>query len=369
MAIDVVSEYQRSVANIMKTAMRKKDINAKTLRDRVEKDTGINFSEAALSTILNPDSATAKYHMALPYIAAICQVLEIDMSQIALAGNEKPGNLPMLSTNSAFVSAPADPMFKGYVDKTFDIFFLSTGTEPREAYLHRGTMKLSSHDNCCKIEISIQNNPGEPWFDKRYTGKMFISRKQLICCCTVTGEGRAEKNIDKWEDLGDICYIIFKHRKFTDSDGFCARMALVNTVSANEQRPTVHRMIIVKQGSVDLAKHEHEAFIRSQLKLNRAKIIISEDDFNEIAEQQKDNEIMQLLKDHLSTVGHIKSFYVLQEHDLLEEIHDKDDKKHDREHLKKCYELLSLLRLSSVSHRYNKIGDKVDENLFKFLFS
>ena len=165
-------------------------------------------------------------------------------------------------SGSDIISDPARREFYGYVNTTFDIFFLSTISKERQ--MITGTMMLSEKNGYCEVKLTLQSTEENTTsFSKSYTGNMIISPRQQACYCVVASD-----------ELGELNSIVF-HHKYFHKDSLKVKMATVTTVSAgDEQRPTMHRMVICKQGVINTEKQKR--FIYSQLRMNRSQIIISE---------------------------------------------------------------------------------------------
>jgi len=248
---------------------------------------------------------------------------------------------------------PTHAEFHCYLDQTFDIFFHSTVTDQDE--LITGTMSISAKDDYCEVKITICNNSyNKNAFHKEYIGKMAISLELQACYCYVESI-----KTPKSKDRGELNSIVFHHKKL-DNQTFHVSLAVVTTVSAGVYNlPTCHRMIICQQQKIKPQKQKR--FILSLLRMNESQIIISENEFNNLADQQEISDVIDIIK---SRNYSLELFYKLPESDIINIAGTKSGINY-----KKCVDALSLLRIKSIAHYYNKIEESDNKILFKYLFS
>ena len=298
----------------------------------------------------------ADYSPKAAHVAAIFQVLGIDEipginADFNLTRSEapEPVNADCIKNAPDFITDPKNKAFCGYVDKIFDFFFLGTVSKKRE--LIQGAMSLSGNGNDCEVEIAIKNTKDNiSPFDKKYVGKMVISKIQHACYCTLVNA-----------DLAEICSIVFYHHRYSsDQNGLRARLGLATTVSAGEEkRPTSHRVLICEKGIIET--DEKREFVKSQLRMNKSEIVISEENFEKIAKKENYADIMGIIKKRAFPV---KPYYVISDSDVLSV--ENYDPSIDRF---KCIATLSLLKNESIAHRNNKIGKTADRIVYDYLFT
>ena len=304
----------------------------------------------------------ANYSPNLAHVAAICKVLGIDkvtgLDANASIGMEQPETRKAIGPEQmknapALIEDPADLAFRGYVGNSFDFFFL--GTVPGRQELVCGTMKLSADekDKICGIEINIKKSEhNEAEFDKTYVGKMVISKIQQACYCTLVSKDR-----DRDKPLAEICSIVFHHQDY-NSGALEARLGLAATVSAGgKHRPTCHRALICREGLAGKGEEERR-FIESLLRMDEQEVIISEENFNEIAGKEDFADIMGIIKTRAMSV---KPYYVIPDSDVL-----NAEKYGAISHLK-CMETLFLLKEKSIARRNDKISETDDDIAREYL--
>jgi hypothetical protein len=370
---NTVNQHNIMIAKKIDAAMKDQKMSQATLIARMS-ELGVNVAPGTISKIRNFEEKLDKEKSDLElgikspkvysgfepraiHISAICQVLKLDMNHILSFESSsqpvisqelsKPGEV---DRSADMISNPKDSAFLGYIDHTFDFFFLATVTKQRE--LISGTMTLSGKNQSCEVKIVISNTEeNQAKFYKEYTGRMVISKQQNACYCTV---GNAS--------LSEICSFVFYYRRFHEKDSFKVRLGVATTVSAgDEHRPTCHRVILCKQGVVKSEKQKQ--FIQSQLRMNRADIIISEKKFNEIATQQNVANVLEIIRSDLALQKNADLYYVINDSNILNllDMYPNINKMN-------LLDALALLRTNSIAHRYNKIGKKVDSLLYEYLF-
>jgi len=344
--LDAEAKYYQRVSKAIREAIEKQGCSQDELAATCEQQFGIPISQTTISKIKRGSGG----RISMAYISAICQVLNLDMNDTlslkseALQGKMvEPEGKFFRDIKGAFgsdvlIANPAHPAFFGYVDKDYDIFFLSTASI--ESKMISGSMTLSNEDGeYCKIQLKLHNHPV-----KKYVGQMWISVPRRACYCTVTSSR-----------LGEQCSFVFHHRPFTQGS-LKVRLAVASTVSSGEaQRPTMHRIIICEKGIID--NDEKRAFIATQLLLNSSQIRISERKFNELCQDSALQPLLQALKPRMQS---LEPYYTFEEDDIMN-LPDCD--------FPTLINLLARLREKSTAKRYNKIGNEADEWLYQYLYS
>jgi len=340
----MINEYNKAISKEINEALAKRGMNDTKLRIELE-TLGIDIGASTISKILNFDpNKHPDYKVPLIYIAGICRVLDLDLSDIPIGddrsgtGNWIPQNLG--NSSGGLISNPDDMAFRGYINNTFDVFFLSTVSQDRQ--MMTGTMTLLKKDKRCEVKLFVNSSP-----IKEYTGEMRISTHQNACYGVVEGVG-----------FSAVRSFVFAWRELRGDD-FKVRIAVATTIAAgNEPYPTMHRLVICKQGVIKNDKQRQ--FIHSQLRMNRFQIIISEENFEQLRTHEEIGHVIEALG---STKQHLKPYYALEEDEILN-IRSKFSNITKSE----CDEALALLRINSVAHRHNKIGAKADNILYHYLF-
>ncbi len=357
---ETVKDYYESVSNAINRAMKQQKITQEALVRRCER-LGINIVQSTVSKIINYAIAK-KGHLSLVYIAAICQVLKINMNEaLPIKGKDysvlfsKEKKYDDVIQNETLIENPDHSAFYGYVDESFDIFFFPTISSESEI-LH-GTLSLTREDDeYCGAEVTlyIPNDHAE----KNYSGRMLISLQQQACYINLVSKR-----------LGELCSVYFFHRFFSETS-LKARLAVAVTISAgDDRRPTMHRVLICNRkhgkikindkGIIEDEKQRH--FIESQLLLNDSELRIAVEEWNALGEDSRFKELITEIKNKkLARPPEGKLYYTFEETDIL---------KLPNYDFEKIAELIALMRINAGYARYNKIGAKSEEMLFKRLFS
>ena len=341
--MDTSATYYKRVAEEIRKTLEAQGKTQKYLTKECASKFGIEISPSTISKIVNSDGG----HMSMVFVSAICQILGIDLSSVlSIQGGDyggsgegevfaPPGSAIEPGVRENLIRDPRDNAFFGYVDRTYDIYFWPTTSDNNQ--LVHGTMELSNEgDKFCKVHICLDT--GKPV--KEYFGQMVISLQQQACYCTVESRRLSER-----------CSFVFYHRFFSEG-ALRARLAAVTTVSVGDaRRPTMHRMAICEQGAVDSS--EKLAFIASHLLLNSSQIIVPEEKMERL---RQDEDLRDLLK-ALERDG--RRYYIFDESEIR--LLPSQD-------FPSMANAITRLRASSTAQHYNKIGGKVDDFLYKYLF-
>ncbi len=173
---------------------------------------------------------------------------------------------------------------------------------------------------------------------------MIISLQQSACYCIVSSPA-----------LSEVSSLFFYHRFFSDSN-LQVRMAVASTICAGDsRRPTIHRMLICEPGTISNAARVE--FAAAQLLLNDAQIRISEKRFNELAETNE--QLAGLFGSIKGKIRSAENVFTIEESDILTI---------PGYGYAQLVEAITKLRLNTDVQRYNKVGSKCDNMLYRYLF-
>ncbi len=342
---DAVSRYYSAVSDSIKKAMKKQGITQELLVRECER-LGIPIVQGTVSKIVN---YRGKGHLSLIYIAAICQNLKLNMNEVlslkgedysvAISNEYKYEDIVQSET---LIENPRHSAFQGYIEKEFDLFFFPTISS--ESGILKGTLSLAKvNDEYCGASVIL--DVPKKGTQKTYTGRMLISLQQQACYINLVSKR-----------LGEMCSLYFYHRFFSESS-LKVRLAVAVTVCAgDDRRPTMHRVVICEKGVIHT--DEQMSFIESQLLLNDSKIRISENELGAIGKEGQFTKIVEDIK-RLARPNEGTTYYQFEESDILK-IPDHS--------FQEIAEIISRMRKTENSKRYNKIGDKADAMLYKYLF-
>jgi hypothetical protein len=347
---DTISNYYASISKRLKAVMKQRDITQEFLVKKCTENLNIPFGQSTASKIIN---YKGKGHLSLVYVVAICQIMGLDMNEyLAIKGVDYSDFITdnadiseyshtEVGRSETLISKPDHSAFNGYVGYEFDLFFLPTISS--EHGLIEGTLSLFNKDNnYCGTHLSIPIKTGRK--TKEYYGKMLISLQQQACYINLVSDR-----------LGELCSIYFRHRFFSDSS-LKVRLATAITISAGDsKRPTMHRVAVCEKNIVKTK--EQRDFLESQLLLNDSQIVIAEEDFEYLSASSPD--LYAAIK-NLARPKDGKKYYVFEESDI---------QKMPDTSFSAIMEIIGQLRRKAGYKKYNKIGAKPDETLFKFLFN
>ncbi|MDR2898402.1 MAG: helix-turn-helix domain-containing protein [Spirochaetaceae bacterium] len=344
-----VKNYYKSVSEAINRAMRQRGVTQDNLvRDCENMEVAI--AQSTISKIVN---YTGKGHLSLIHIAAICQILKIDMNEVLpLRGKDysavsKEYKYDDAVLNETLIEDPNHSAFLGYWGRTFDIFFFPTISS--ESGILKGTLSLTNeNDAYCGAAVNLKMP--KDGMEKKYAGRMLVSLQQQACYINLVSKR-----------LGEMCSLYFFHRFFSETS-LKVRMAVAVTICAgDDRRPTMHRVVICEQGIINTDDEEQMHFIGSQLLLNDSQIWVKEQDLQNIGKDPRFTKIVdEMVKRKLARPDEEGAKYIcFEESDILKlpncEFHD-------------IAEVIGLMRRKGDYKRYNKIGSKADAMLYKYLF-
>lgn len=217
-----------------------------------------------------------------------------------------------------------------------------------------GNLRFDASDDKSKcvarfsFETGKYNSQSKP-IVKEYEGDLILSPTMSVAYCTLINE-----------EIGEISYIIFNYIPILYEE-LCCRVALVLTASAGSNRmPTAHRMILSKE---EISPQEME-ILKGQLYLNESEILISESGlegfFNDINLDQSFIEYFRKPNQDAIFLGLSPVPYYLFDESVIRNSFLKPDVKNNA---------INLIRQYSSSAKYNKVGSKCDELVYKFITS
>lgn len=315
---------------------------------RICREQGFNLNQSAVSKIIN--SATG---LSIMNVVCISKALKLDLNEILSTDANTTVTLPqnekLRNVNDSFITRADDNAFKPYLGE-YNIYFYPTKSS--ESKLIHGKMSfMKSIDSSeCEVKISFKtgkmNDKNEEIF-KRYTGSACISLNMNAIYCSVMSK-----------EIGEICYLIFSYIPILYEKLEC-RIGAVLTSSAGENRlPTMQRILISRRELTD----EILYFLEGQLLLNASEILLSKNAFNAML---KDEEFPEAFKDYFCNSEDGDGFsnvlavpyYYLYESMIRDSFMSQED----------ILKSICLLRKYSMAPKYNKVGGKADEIVYKLL--
>lgn len=254
------------------------------------------------------------------------------------------------SHNSLFIADPGSRLFSSVLQSYYCYFYPTVSGENKTIdSMLTGTLTLESNGDSCKVilKINTKKKKDNNAVFKTYEGTAVISSAVQNVHCTLRSE-----------EIGEYCYIIFRHFHLNYALQDCHMAAVLSTSSAGSSRdryPTVLRMFLSREE----IKAEDLKLLAPHLWLNYSRITISEegllalkdisDDYSEIVEDlfnKADQEYMFLFREK-DVVSLAKNYL--------------DNTEVNR--------FLTELRLQSYAYRYNKVSNTVESAVRDLLIS
>ena len=315
---------------------------------KICREQGFNLNQSAVSKIIN--SATG---LSIMNVVCISKALKLDLNEILSTDANTtitlPQNEKLRNVNDSFITRADDNVFKPYLGE-YNIYFYPTKSSENKLIHGKMSFMKSIDSSECEVKISFKtgkmNDKNEEIF-KRYTGSACISLNMNAIYCSVMSK-----------EIGEICYLIFSYIPILYEKLEC-RIGAVLTSSAGENRlPTMQRILISRRELTE----EILYFLEGQLLLNASEILLSKNAFNAML---KDEEFPEAFKDYFCTsedrdgLSNVLTvpYYYLYESMIRDSFMSQED----------ILKSICLLRKYSIAPKYNKVGGKADEIVYKLL--
>lgn len=348
------NEYCETIIKRINTIMEQK--NLKQL-DLVSQS---NISQSSLSKILK-----GEMRLTLQHIFKICNALDISPEElfsldknICDISHEENNNSydetglfnEQYMNEQVLIRDTNHPVFNGFINNTFYMYLYSTITS--ESFLLDGEISFekSAGSSFCKASMIL--NTGKIDTDgkiikKYYSGELIVSLTMGACYCVLVNA-----------DIGEICFLNFKHMFLFNRELECRVGTISSTSSGGNRLPVIQRILISKKplkvSGNDLSDME---FVQGQLRLNNSKMLVSVKDLAALRKKYVNNpELLDFFQkfEEISTLEQ----YLLLDESSMKDISITSDVK---------TEGLGILRNISSSLRYNKVSTKTDEFVFEYI--
>lgn len=252
-------------------------------------------------------------------------------------------------SESAFVTNPNSILFRSVLQPYYCYFYPTASKENKTIdSVLQGTLEFKKDNNQCKVIFNIEPNKKDKTdrpIRKQYEGYAIISTSVSNLYCIL-----------KSEDIGEYCFLIFRHFHFNYELQDCHLAELLSTSSATKERyPTVLRIFLSKEK----IKTEHIPLLAPHLWLNYSKIAITESNLSELMENCE----------QYKRIG--EEIVKGADSDNVLFIKEKDAAAIARNHLDKeeALKFITDLRSNSYAYHYNKVSDTANDNIHDLLVS
>lgn len=347
-------DYDELVSSRILNAVSSKNITQKQII-KLCLAKGYAISQPTLSKLLSGSSMPSTYQL-----IQICDALELNLNEVlSLDSNVKVSiteNIDLFNEKkkSFFITDATDIDFHGYVGSYY-VYFYPTKNSNDDFFIP-GQLKIFPDPitSKCKVELKFETGKvdiNNKAIVKFYTGNATLSLAMQTIYCEL-----------KSEEIGEITYLLFQYNYIAYEQLEC-RLATVITASSGIKRlPTMHRLLITRKKLSDKDLY----YLSGQLLLNNSEILISETAYKQFL---KDKFLPDEFKTYYDVTEQNGSafasmlakipYYLFNESILNDSFISSDAKTR----------VICLLRKYSSAKRYNKISNKADEIIYKYLKS
>lgn len=317
------------------------------------------ISQSSLSKLLK-----GEMRMTLQHIFNICMALHIQPEDLLSLGKNCSDDLSdmefTLSDNTGLfneqyineqimIRDKNHPAFNGFKNNTFYIYLYSTISS--ESCLLDGTLSFSTQGTSfCQAQLVLNTGRldinGSP-VQKIYSGEMIISLTMGACYCVLTNP-----------EIGEICFLNFKHMFLFNRDLEC-RVGIISSTSSGGNRLPVTQRILLSKRQLHVKEDDPAdlEFVQGQLRLNNAKILVSKNSLDALQKKYADNAKLTEFFQSLQGWSVPEEYYLLDEANIKNLSAASDIKA----------EGLGILRNLSAASKYNKVSTKTDEFTFEYI--
>lgn len=341
------NDFQKKISTRIKKVMSEQGINQTTLLSMMQQQ-GYSLQQSTLSKILTDSTS-----MSISNIVQIASTLGLDLNDLLSEGNsmevcvfKQPDSI---LNESRLIRRADSPEMRPYIN-TYHTYFYPTLSSDERILTGDLSFKAAADKSKCIATFSFETGKYDAQkkpIKKEYVGELILSPTMSAAYCMLANE-----------EIGEISYMLFSYIPILYEE-LCCRVALVLTSSAGANRmPTAHRMII----SHDEISKEKLEILEGQLRLNESEILISESGLDRFMD---DSNLDPTFKDYFRGEEHKTKFlglspvpyYLFDESVIRGAFLDAKVKT----------EAISLIRKYSSAPKYNKIGSKCDELVYRFI--
>lgn len=350
------SEYCQTIINRINSLMDEKHLKQLDLASLS------NIGQSSLSKILK-----GELRLTLQHIFKICIALDVNPEELLAFNQNISTTLPSKATkdynnydesglfNDQYINEEIlirdknHPAFNGYKNNTFYMYLYSTISS--ESFLLDGTISFdTSHSSFCKATMSLNTGKidtnGNP-IEKYYSGELIISLTMGACYCVLTNT-----------DIGEICFLNFKHMFLFNQELECRVGTISSTSSGGNRLPVIQRILISKRPlKIKNNNLDDLEFVQGQLRLNNSKMLVSKKDLNELCKKFSNCPNILSFFEEFEKISVHEEYLLLDEYSIKNIPITSDVKT----------EGLGLLRNISSALRYNKVSTKTDEFVFEYI--
>lgn len=256
----------------------------------------------------------------------------------------------MSSHNSLFVTDPNSILFSSVMQTYYCYFYPTVSSENRTIdSMLKGTLSFEPNGDECKVVLKIdtKKKKNNNVVYKTYEGTAVISSTVHNVHCTLRSE-----------EIGEYCYIIFRHFHLNYALQDCHMASVLSTSSAGsgrERYPTVLRMFLSREE----IRTEDLKFLAPHLWLNYSQITISEEGL--LALKDISSDYSGIVEDLFNKADQ-EYMFLFKEKDVVSLAKNYLDNT-------EVNRFLTELRLQSYAYRYNKVSDTVETSVRDLLIS
>lgn len=337
-----MTKLLQSALRRIKSVMKAKGINQNILAAECR------FSQSKISNLLS-----GKGKIEFKDIELICEKLQIKFEDLVKEENSvldsqetiwKQARRELEVRDSNFILNPDNMAFQGYCGEYY-VYLYPTISSERGILKGKLDIQPDPDEQICRAALRIStgkmSKEGKE-IEKVYTGQVIISLPMSCVYCLLISTRHAEIN-----------FLTFRHMFILNEELIC-RLATLSTVSSGDsRRPCTLRLLLTRK---EMTTKEELDFVKSHLLQNHSDIMIRKEVYEALVTDQKFSDqfvkAFNLLKEE-------KNMYVIEESRLRGLLDHKED----------GLTSVAQLRNSSEALRYNKVGTKADEQVYKYIQS
>lgn len=352
-------DFNGRLSDIIKEELKNKGIPQQRICDKLQQEYGVELNSGNLSKYFERGGSDFPPLV----LAIIAEILDVSLDQLfrkvmkstdskrdtitdgidakTASASSAIMHIPV-PASEMLITDPTHPAFRGYLGTYYTYF---TPTYSGGKGVLTGVLTLEERDEKTHARFSLYTDQvhGDKPISKEYEGTVVYSQSVGCCYCILASEA-----------IGEMCFIMFRHFYLNNQPIDC-RVATAMTASAggSDRCPTIHRMLL----SREIIDERDVAELVPLLHLNTSEIIIAQEEWDAIFDECED--YAAIMARVINNVPKKKQCLFIRE-DVIRAAALPGEKE-------KLPMLVSALRSKSISNRYNKVSQKVDNIVYSFL--
>lgn len=338
---DLQKELVGRISKNLSYIIENSGISQTELIKKIKRNRNYTISQPYLSKIINGNLNSIP---CLPLVT-ICEALNVNIQEVFWENMDQSSLVEQINKgkDNKLVYVSKDKDFDKYLGKYHCYFYPTISDETNKEILY-GELNFYLHENTKECLASfILYVMQEEIQKKEYHGKLIYSKEYNCLYCYLVNE-----------EYGEINFLMFKGISSNIKRLSCRMVAVLTPAAGGTRDATSHRMFITRRK----LSEKGIAVISPHLKMNTSEIIISEKELDNFCEELN---VPEKFKNILYSLVEPDKLLVLRE-EFFWGFTTQNVSGYNK------FKYITELRKRSRAKNYYKIGMKVEDILYKYLY-